>query len=130
MANADAFPHPCLLAAYSQSRTDIVSKLGPDGLPSECVRYQHHYGEYVELNDIDKHKEFIRANPHLAERPFTLGAILTKKRQIKQRVKGQKKMPVATGGFRKSFIPKGALKRAVDAGIISRAVAKAMGGVK
>lgn len=117
LANADAFPHPALLVSFTQSRADVITKF-VTGKKHNCeaVRYKHPYGQWVDLNDKDEHKEWIRANPDKAVRPFTLSPTIPKKRQIKQNTGAKNE------GSRRSFVPKGALRRAIAAGLIGKAV--------
>lgn len=125
MRNKDAFPHPVLFAAYTQSRCDIISEFveRTKKRPYDCIayRYTHPYGQWVTLNDEDEQKEWIQKNPEKAERPFTLGIVYPKSRQIVENTEPAEDS--GTSGFRKSFVPRGALRRALAAKLISKPVA-------
>jgi hypothetical protein len=51
IAQRDRFPHPVLgFIDWQYSRAFVVTKLGRDGLPSECVEYTHS-DDIAKLND-------------------------------------------------------------------------------
>lgn len=51
LAQKDRFPHPVVgFVDWQYSRAFVVSKIGPDGLPSECVEYAHN-DDIAKLND-------------------------------------------------------------------------------
>jgi hypothetical protein len=70
-ANKSLFPHPALYISFTQSVCLVVTKI-TNGSPSECVRYRHAYGHYVNLNDTNPSKRIIKANPELFKREFIL----------------------------------------------------------
>ncbi len=112
--NSAAFSHPCKLAAFTKSSCLIVTKI-KNGTPVEAVRYAHSYGHLVELNDKDRGKAYIRAHPELAERVFRL------RPPAKDRgLSTWKHTRRGDGAIRRTMIPRGALKRAMDAGLVSR----------
>lgn len=124
--NKHNFSHPVLFAAFTQSRCDIVSEFVERTAkrPYDCIayRYKHPYGQWVKLNDEDEQKEWIKKNPEKANRPFTLGAIRPKVRQIIENTEPAEDS--GTSGFRQSFVPRGALRRAIAAGLVSKTVGK------
>jgi len=73
MANKEAFPHPVLYVSFTKSVALVITKIAK-GRPTECVRYRHNYGQYVDLNDKDPSKAAVKAHPDLFNRRFTLGA--------------------------------------------------------
>jgi hypothetical protein len=112
--NQNAFPHPCLLAAFTKSTALIVTKI-TKGKPSEAVKYQHSYGAFVDLNDRDVNKTFIKEHPELAEGPFTL-------RPAREARWFQPKPHTNPGGTPvnpRAVVPRGALQRAVTAGLVT-----------
>lgn len=72
-ANKEAFLHPVLYVSFTKSVALVITKI-TKGQPSECVRYRHNYGQYVDLNDKDPSKATVKAHPELFNRRFTLGA--------------------------------------------------------
>lgn len=126
MRNKKAFPHEVLFAAYTQSRCDIISEFveRTNRRPYDCIayRYKHPYGQWVKLNDEDEQKEWIKKNSEKAERPFTLGVVHPKSRQIVESTEPAEDS--GTSGFRKSFVPRGATRRALAAGLISKPIAE------
>lgn len=118
--NSSAFPHPVLMASFTKTAALIVTTI-KDGAPKEAVRYRHSCAALVRLNDTDKAKIAIRKNPKLANRSITLSApSRPESRAGEGRVMGTKT------GARQSIINTGALGRAVDAGLVSRPIAKAL----
>jgi hypothetical protein len=113
MHNQKKFPHPVLLASFTKSAALLVDKIA-GGKPIHAVRYQHRYGQLVDLNDTDASKTYVRRHPGLAERTFTLGVPHTGKRP---RNGGANKK--ATHGEHRSVVPHGALARAKKAGLIT-----------
>ncbi|MET0706209.1 MAG: hypothetical protein ABWY82_05080 [Tardiphaga sp.] len=71
-ANRSAFGHPALYISFTKTVALVVTKINK-GAPTECVRYRHHYGKYVDLNDMDPGKTAVKEHPELFNRPFTLG---------------------------------------------------------
>jgi len=72
-ASKEAFPHPVLYVSFTKSVALVITKI-TNGQPSQCVRYRHNYGQYVDLNDKDPSKATVKAHPELFNRQFTLGA--------------------------------------------------------
>jgi hypothetical protein len=122
MGNKSAFGHPVLMAVFTRKTCTIITKLR-DGKPDEAIEYYHDYSDLVMLNDKDEFKKHIRANPHLANRTF----ILRPPEKIRPgRPGGVFPRAAATTGSKRSYAPRGALKRAVDAGFVDIGVAKAL----
>lgn len=118
--NAAAFPHAILLATFTRGVALMVDQV-KNGQPSHAIRYYHKYAHLVDLNDTDKNKETIKANPELAERKLTL------QKPWKSTTHGA---PGAHGGAvagkRRMRVPSGSMGRAVRAGLISKPVAEAL----
>jgi len=115
--NADAFPHPMKLAAFTRSTCLIVTKLSR-GQPSEAIKYSHSYGNLVELNDTKISKRYISKHPELCERQFRL--------RPPRRMRPTGRMHTNTGATphkKRAFVLKGALRRAVDAGLVTPGLA-------
>jgi hypothetical protein len=113
--NVDAFPHPVLLAAFTRSRAIIVDTVR-GGSPRTGVRYRHYYGDLIDLNDTQELEKIAEKDPSVVEREFILS--IPKKRSAKSLKSGPglKKTGITT----KAFIPRGALRRAQKAGLISK----------
>ena len=117
-ANAAAFPHPVKYPAFTQTRAIIVTEV-KNGRPSKAIRYSHSYGELVHLNDTDKQKRYLRDHPEIAERSFTLSP------PRKDVARPQKVKPRPRGVYtdeKRAIVPRGALRRAVEAGFVSPGV--------
>lgn len=70
-SNKARFPHPVLYVSFTKTVALVVTKI-KNGAPTECVRYRHHYSNYVNLNDKDATKATVQAHPHLFNRQFKL----------------------------------------------------------
>ena len=117
--NAEKFPHPFYFASFTRSTALIVSELDKRGQPSHVVRYDHSYADLVELNDKDFEKKYVKQHPEVVERTFTL----RKPRHTRPFYKEpatHTRNPKPTG--RRSFVHQGALRRAVDAGLMPAAL--------
>jgi hypothetical protein len=111
--NQGAFPHPCLLAAFTRSTAYIITKIRA-GKPVEAIKYRHSYGRLVDMNDRKVDNKFIHSHPELSERTFTLRP----PRKGKQQGGGG---DTGTSGYsKKAFVPVGAMRRALTAGLIDR----------
>lgn len=118
--NRRLFPHGCHLVYVVKSRVIVIDSLKRNGTPKTGVRYNHSYRRIVDANDDKTLKKMVRENPDLMERPFTL--LAPRKRSKASLQKGAPGH--APGTTRKSsrvFMPRGALARAVKAGLISKA---------
>lgn len=115
MRNAEHFPHPCKLAAFTKATALIVTKIAR-GRPTEAVRYRHAYGRIVDLNDTGATRAIVKQHPELADRTFRLCPPQTQ-RPYKP---GSHKQEHRDGnGKNSSTVPRGALSRAVKAGLVS-----------
>ena len=72
MKNKNAFGHPVVFMSFTKSVALAVTKIA-NGQPTQCVRYRHGYGKYVDLNDKDPSKKIVREHPEMFNRQFTLG---------------------------------------------------------
>jgi hypothetical protein len=123
MANERAFGHPVLLAVFTKKTCIIVTKI-KDGVPSHGIEYYHDYNNLVMLNDRDNFKKYIKAHPELANRTFTLRPP-SKAKQSRPNIGSDNPRGRGTiTGEKRAYAPRGALSRAVDAGLINTAVAK------
>lgn len=119
----DVFPHNFLLASFTKSTAIIITKMvkrksAKRFWDAEGVLYAHSHRYLVNLNDYDKGKEFLRKNPDVAERKIYLrpprvdatGTIVEGK-------------PVGKPGLRfAAHAPRGALARAITAGLIDKSM--------
>jgi hypothetical protein len=113
MRNANQFPHPCKFAAFTKATALVVTKIA-GGKPTEAIRYRHAYGRLVDVNDTKLTKAYVTKHPELAERQFTL----------RQPQNGAAYVPHPQkhregDGSKSAKIPRGALARAVKAGLVS-----------
>lgn len=120
--NSKAFPHPALMASFTKTTALIVTKI-KNGVPVEAVRYYHPYGYLVDLNDTDKTKKYLKEHPELAEKSFYLRPSISYKK------KGSQPTGRATGprtGAKRAYAPRGAVRRALKAGLLNEGVAGAI----
>jgi len=112
--NPKAFDHPVLLAAFSQTAAIILTDI-VNGAPSAGIKYGHRVGRFVTLNDKDPKKLYLREHPEIAEVDFTLYPPKKLKKEFgaKPRYKDN-----AREGDKSFVVPRGALKRAIDARLI------------
>ncbi len=115
--NARAFPHPCLMASFTKSRVIVVTRI-KNGVPTHGVRYVHEYSDLVELNDTDFEKEYVKKHPELVERQFTLYPPGPRKKR------GESGNHDHDDGSKKSSTPRGALARAIDAGLVPQYISE------
>lgn len=117
--NSQAFPHPALLISVTKSTVLVVDKLDKQGQPCHAVRYGHQYGRIIEANDKGVIKKIVKDDPSFMDRQFKL----TPPRV--QRPTGPHANHVKKSNrLNATFVPRGAMKRAVDAGLMSSAVAQ------
>lgn len=116
--NAKAFPHPALLIVFTKSTCLVVDKLDKKGQPCHAVRYGHNYGRIVEANDKGVIKKIVKDDPSYMDRKFTLTPPRVQRPTGPHG--GHAKRSERTN---RTYTPRGALKRAVDAGLISKPVA-------
>ena len=118
--NASAFPHPVKFASFTKSTCVIIDRFKRDGSPAHGVLYEHDYKHITDANDGRTLKRMVRADPSIMEREF----ILQVPRPFLPKP-GRSNKPLKKGtGHGQSFIPRGALQRAVRAGLIGENVAR------
>lgn len=123
LRNQSAFPHPVHMAAFTRSSALVVDKI-TDGRPSHAVRYRHQYAALVDLNDTDHGKSYLKKHPEVAEREFILRKpVAHKSAPVGSGGKNDTRRSHSTGGHR---VPRGALRRAQAAGLITADLAKAI----
>jgi hypothetical protein len=117
--NANVFPHAVKMASFTKSTALIITAI-KNGQPAHAVRYRHEYSELVDLNDTDKNRRKVKANPKLAERTFTLypPQVPRSARPGQSRPGG----PSLVTGEKRAVVPRGALARAQRAGLINAAI--------
>lgn len=136
LSNKDAFPHPVIFAAVYKSKVFIVSKLDSNGHPKECIEYDHRYGHITDANDARTLKKMVKEQPELMARPFTLRVPLNRtveKRkwadrpeEVKRKIKANEKANGTSGTSKArgaAVAERGALRRAVRAGLVAPGVA-------
>lgn len=120
--NAKAFPHPVFLASFTKTTALIVDRLNKNGQPDHAVVYRHAYGHITDRNDDSTLKKMVAETPTVMERSFLLRP--PKERPPSGVTAGQTKPEnIGRSGRAQSFVPRGALARAVKAGRISKNVA-------
>jgi hypothetical protein len=68
--NKTAFPHPVFIAAFYKRIALIVDQLSKNGTPIHAIAYEHDYSAFVDLNDasdletVYKDKRFYLRPPH------------------------------------------------------------------
>lgn len=122
--NKAVFPHPCHLVSITPTTAYVVTKF-KDGKAVEAIRYLHSYRELVELNDTKVDDKFIKSNPSLFERSFTLRPYKTQINRGGVHTGTNKQRPRVMINAH-AFTHKGALRRAEKAGLITKPVAAAL----
>lgn len=111
-ANKKAFPHPAHYISFTKSMALVVTRISK-GRPTECVRYRHNYGHYVDLNDKDPGKAVVKSHPQLFDRQFRLLPYKPYKSHWKEEY-GRKET-----GVRSAYqMAKGELARMKNAGLV------------
>ena len=124
--NSDAFPHPVFLVVVQKSILLAVDRLKKNGEPAHVVVYDHNYKRITECNDDGTLKKMVKETPELMQREFTLHP----PRKTRQQGKTAGKSHGNGDGSRgTTFIPKGALARAMRAGRIPKHVAQQLANV-
>jgi hypothetical protein len=118
--NAAQFGHPVYLIAVTKSTLLAVDQRRQDGSPSHAIVYGHSYNKIVELNDDGKLKNAVKVDPTLMERPFHLKP--PRKRPGYRSAPGERDRSNRAPG--KPYVPRGALQRAVRAGLVAKSVAQ------
>lgn len=122
--NAEAFGHPVLLVSVNPSNMVVVDRQDRNGQPTHGVRYLHSYGRtIVDNNDTGALRALAREKPGLVERDFILRAPKARRQVPGTHDHGNRANPSTT---RRVFVPRGALRRAVKAGLIGEHVAEQM----
>jgi len=116
MDNKAAFPHEVVYISFTRSVALVVTKI-TNGQPSHCVRYRHNYGHYVDLNDKDPGKTFVKDHPEFFNRQFTLHPYKPGKAHHRPEY-GRRE----TGERAKHQMAKGELRRLKDAGLMQQVV--------
>lgn len=115
MRNAAVFPHPCKFVAFTRSTALVVTQI-TRGQPVSAVKYEHSYGKWVERNDKDITKSFIKEHPEVVEREFRLRP----PRAMKLfRSPPHHAETGETNHQKRAVVPRGALLRAQDAGLVT-----------
>lgn len=105
------FPHPVYFAEFTKTRCYIVTALDKDGQPKRCICYSHDDGEWIERFDRPGGKlALIRSGA--SEREVTLHPPPNQDLYRPGRARGK------NDGTRSKAMPRGANKRAIDAGWI------------
>jgi len=119
MEHKTLFSHPVHFVAVTKTRILVVDKL-KDGAPAHAVRYAHNRPDIVDIQDT-KSKRFMKKHAALLEGDVTLSPPpVAKTRAGDGRAKGP------YNGRKRAFAHRGALQRAVRAGLISKPVAQAI----
>lgn len=120
-SNANAFGHPVYLVSVTKSMLLAVDKLNRQGHPCHAVQYAHSYGHITDKNDTGTLKRMVKDDPKIIERSFNL-------RLPRNPRKPEGKTAHSTKNLGKTdrtraFVHRGALQRAVKAGLIGDHVA-------
>lgn len=109
--NGAAFPHPVYLAEFTDNRAYVVDKLDKRGVPISCVVYAHGEGEFQKEFDTKTKQRLAKMSG--VEKQFMLRPIGVRQGTAKQ----PHHSPGGTGTKRKTVMGKGAIARAMRAGI-------------
>jgi hypothetical protein len=110
----DLFPHDALAIAFVKTRAYVITEVLEDGT-FMAVQYAHKCNHFVELNDKARSKKFVQDHPEIFKEPIQLypppshtGTTGTgpRKKQDHDFVPGR------------PFMPRGAYKRLLDAGLV------------
>jgi hypothetical protein len=123
--NKEYFPHPVVWHPSFNASTCLVPDEIRNGQPYHCVKYEHDYNELVDLNDKDQAKTYVQEHPELVEREYTLKVPRKQKAQKKDKRKsGEHHKPTDPIPERSQVIPRGALRRAINAGLLPKVLDK------
>ena len=114
VANAQAFPHPVILAYFTRSTVLVVDTLNKHGHPTTAVRYAHPYNRIVDLNDKRTLKTLVKENPTIIVRQFEL-----RPPRVRVHGTGTHKPFMNVRTVARAFLPRGAMSRAIKAGLMS-----------
>jgi hypothetical protein len=122
--NRSAFPHDVVYLPSFTRSTCLVADEIRDGKLYHAFLYEHDYAELVDLNDKDKGKVYIQEHPELVEREFILR--VPQKRKPSKKVSGEHHDPTDPIPEKAHKIPRGALRRAVAAGMLPPGIEQAL----
>lgn len=122
--NAEAFPHPVYLASFTKSTALLVDRLNKDGSPAHAVLYQHRYKHITDANDARTLKRMVKEDPTVMQREFTLSVPRQSNPSGKTAGQTPRDRKGSRGNDGKTFMPRGALQRAVRAGRVGAHVAR------
>lgn len=117
----DAFGHDVFLVSVTKSMLLAVDKLNRQGQPCHAIQYAHSYHHITDRNDNGTLKKMVKDDPTIIERSFNL-------RVPRDPRKPEGKSAHSTANLGKTdrtraFVHRGALQRAVKAGLIGDHVA-------
>lgn|SRR5262245_11574673 len=131
--NPKDFPHPLYLMDVRKNVAHAVYDLNKDGSPRKAYTYAHNLGKLVDMNDTGELKEAVKDEPAIIERLLHLRP---PRKQQSRRAQPAKKDPPDSKrdgpepgetSERQAAPPtrkyKGALRRAVKAGLIGKHMA-------
>lgn len=118
--NVKAFPHPVHLASFTKSTAVIVDKLKKNGTPEHAFVYRHAYGHITDRNDNGTLRQMVQETPTLMERSFLLRPPRERPKASGKTAGQTKKDDLGKINRGQSFVPRGALARAVKAGRMSK----------
>lgn len=120
------FPHPVIMVAVTKTAALLIDQL-KDGQPYHAWRYVHRCGALVDLNDTDKTKRVIKKMPRLAERSLTFYAPYKNPPRADGHAAGKTAGNIGNVvGPKSPRLARGALRRAVKAGLVSAPIAEAL----
>ena len=114
--NRKVFSHDVIMAAFTKSRAAIIDKVA-GGKPVHCWLYEHHAGNWVDLNDEDSTKEFVKLHPELEGKKFILHA--PRKRPAGSGGSNRTALQPKRGSGEAFKLARGALRRAQKANLVA-----------
>ena len=124
-ANKEVFPHPVVYMPSFSAAACLVPDEIRDGQLYHAVRYEHDYGNLVDMNDKGAIQEYVRQHPEVMEREFTLRAPKRKQKQSKK-ASGKHHPPTAPIPESAHKIPRGSLRRAVASGMLPKGIEQSL----
>jgi hypothetical protein len=118
--NREKFPDGCRLASFLKSTAFIVTHKKIQGLPV-AIRYHHSYGALVDLNDERVAQEKARKDPEFFERSYRLRVPLKAVHKPGRHITKNH-----NGPSHRAVLPRGALARAMRAGLIDPRIAESV----
>jgi hypothetical protein len=115
-AHRDAFPHPMFLLSVNQTTALAVDKLNKKKDPMHAVLYRHNAGHIVDMNDRGAFKKLDKIDPKIVERPVILSPPkhTTRPNRIGPAIAPDRPP------HEKKHVMRGALARAIKAGLVSK----------